>query len=79
MEIDIFPIPHRKDGIARNFDKGFLGILIITYIIAAYKTAQWIVGGNNDFVCVLLTIPIFVGYYALFVLACHGIKTLHYA
>lgn len=21
MEIDIFPIPHRKDGIARNFDK----------------------------------------------------------
>ena len=35
MEIDIFPIPHRKEGIARNFDKGFLGILIITYIIAA--------------------------------------------
>ena len=63
MEIDIFPIPHRKEGIARNLDKGFLGILIITYVIAAYKTAQWIVGGNNDFVCVLLTIPIFVGYY----------------
>ena len=79
MEIDIFPIPHRKEGIARNLDKGFLGILIITYVIAAYKTAQWIVGGNNDFVCVLLTIPIFVGYYALFVLACHGIKTGLYA
>ena len=63
MEIDIFPIPHRKEGIARNLDKGFLGILIITYVIAAYKTAQWIVGGNNDFVCVLLAIPIFVGYY----------------
>ena len=29
--------------------------------------------------CVLLTIPIFVGYYALFVLACHGIKTGLYA
>ena len=70
MEIDIFPIPHRKEGIARNLDKGFLGILIITYVIAAYKTAQWIVGGNNDFVCVLLTIPTFVGYYALFVLVC---------
>ena len=39
MEIDIFPIPHRKEGIARNFDKGFLGILIIIYIIAAFKTA----------------------------------------
>jgi len=39
MEIDIFPIPHRKEGIARNFDKGFLGILIIAYIIAAIKTA----------------------------------------
>ena len=79
MEIDIFPIPHRKEGIARNLDKGFLGILIITYVIAAYKTAQWIVGGNNDFVCVLLTIPTFVGYYALFVLVCHGIKTGLYA
>lgn len=79
MEIDIFPIPHRKEGIARNLDKGFLGILIITYVIAAYKTAQWIVGGNNDFVCVLLTIPTFVGYYALFVLVCHGVKTGLYA
>ena len=48
MEIDIFPIPHRKEGIARNLDKVFLGILIITYVIAAYKTAQWIVGGNNS-------------------------------
>ena len=77
MEIDIFPIPHRKEGIARNFDKGFLGILIITYIIAAFKTAQWIVGNDagKEFVCFLLTIPIFVGYYALFVLVCHGIKT----
>ena len=76
MEIDIFPIPHRKEGIARNFDKGFLGILIITYIIAAFKTAQCIVGNDaeKEFVCFLLTIPIFVGYYALFVLVCHGIK-----
>ena len=70
MEIDIFPIPHRKDGIARNFDKVFLGILIITYIIAAFKTAQCIVGNDaeKEFVCFLLAIPIFVGYYALFVL-----------
>ena len=46
MKIDIFPIPHRKDGMARNFDKVFLGILIITYIIAAFKTAQCIVGND---------------------------------
>lgn len=70
MEIDIFPIPHRKDGIARNFDKVFFGILIITYIIAAFKTAQCIVGNDaeKEFVCFLLAISIFVGYYALFVL-----------
>lgn len=81
MEIDIFPISHRKDGTARNFDKVFLGILIITYIIAAFKTAQCIVGNDaeKEFVCFLLTIPIFVGYYALFVLVCHGIKTGLYA
>ena len=29
--------------------------------------------------CFLLTIPIFIGYYALFVLVCHGIKTGLYA
>ena len=81
MEIDIFPIPHRKDGMARNFDKGFLGILIISYIIAAFKTALCIVGNDaeKELVCFLLTIPIFVGYYALFVLVCHGIKTGLYA
>lgn len=81
MEIDIFPLPHRKEGIARNLDKGFLGILIITYVVAAFKTAQYIVGNNaeKEFVCFLLTIPIFVGYYALFVLVCHGIKTGLYA
>ena len=62
MEIDIFPVPHRKDGMARNFDKVFLGILIITYIIAAFKTAQCIVGNDaeKEFVCFLLAIPIFV-------------------
>ena len=81
MEIDIFPLPHRNDGMARNFDKGFLGILIITYIIAAFKTAQYIVGhdAEKEFVCFLLTIPIFIGYYALFVLVCHGIKKGLYA
>jgi hypothetical protein len=66
---------------ARNFDKGFLGILIISYIIAAFKTAQCVVGNDTgkEFVCFLLTIPIFVGYYALFVLVCHGIKKGLYA
>lgn len=40
MEIETFPIPHRKEGIARSFDKVFLGILIITYIIVAFKTVK---------------------------------------
>ena len=81
MEIDISPLPHRKEGMARNLDKGFLGILIITYVIAAFKTAQCIVGNDaeKELVCFLLTIPIFIGYYALFVLVCHGIKTGLYA
>ena len=81
MEIDIFPVPHRKDGMARNFDKGFLGILIITYVVAAFKTAHCIMGNDaeKEFMCFLLTIPIFIGYYALFVLVCHGIKKGLYA
>lgn len=76
MEIDIFPIPHQKEGLARNFDRGFLGILIITYVVAAFKTAQYIVGNDaeKEFMCFLLTIPIFIGYYAMFVLVCHCIK-----
>ena len=81
MEIDIFPIPHRKEGIARNFEKAFLGILIITYIIAAFNPAQCVVGNDTgkELVRFLLTIPIFVGYYALFVLVCHSIKKGLYA
>ena len=77
MEIDIFPLPHRKEGMARNFDKGFLGILIITYVVAAFKTAQCIVGNDaeKEFVRFLFTIPIFIGYYVLFVLVCHCLKT----
>ena len=76
MEIDIFPIPHQKEGLARNFDRGVLGILIITYVVAAFKTAQYIVGNDaeKEFMCFLLTIPIFIGYYAMFVLVCHCIK-----
>ena len=34
---------------------------------------------EKELVCFLLTIPIFIGYYALFVLVCHGIKTGLYA
>ena len=81
MEIDIFPTPHQMEGLARNFDRGFLAILIITYVVAAFKTAQCIVGNDagKEFVCFLLTIPIFISYYAPFVLVCHGIKTGLYA
>ena len=62
MEIDIFPIPHHKEWLARNFDRGFLVILIITYVVAAFKTAQYIVGNDaeKEFMCFLLTIPEYI-------------------
>lgn len=68
-------------GLPETLTRFSLAFFIITYIIAAFKTAQCIVGNDaeKEFVCFLLAIPIFVGYYALFVLACHGIKTVLYA
>ena len=70
----------RKKGLLETLTGG-LGILIITYVLAAFKTAQYIVGNDaeKELVRFLLTIPIFVGYYALFVLVCHGIKKGLYA
>ena len=68
-------------GLPETLTRFSLAFFIITYIIAAFKTAQCIVGNDaeKEFVCFLLAIPIFVGYYALFVLVCHGIKTGLYA
>ena len=68
-------------GLPETLTRFSLAFFIITYIIAAFKTAQCIVGNDaeKEFVCFLLAIPIFVGYSSLFVLVCHGIKTGLYA
>lgn len=81
MEIDVFPLAHSKEGFARNFDKAFLGFLIITYIVLAYKIAVAIIGddGKDGIVSFFLAIPIFIAYYSLFVLVLHCIKSALYA
>ena len=78
MEIDIFPIPSAK-GVHRYIGTSFLGLIIITYIVGAYKIAQQLIGEDEELLCVLFTIPIFIGGYAVFVLSLHGIKQCLYA
>ena len=77
MEIDIFPIPSAK-GVHRYIGTSFLGLLIITYIVGAYKIAQQLIGEDKELLCFLVTIPIFIGGYAVFVLSLHGIKQCLY-
>ena len=60
MEIDIFPIPSAK-GVHRYIGTSFLGLIIITYIIGAYKIAQQLIGEDKELLCFLVTIPIFIG------------------
>ena len=78
MEIDIFPIPSAK-GVHRYIGTSFLGLIIITYIVGAYKIAQQLIGEDKELLCFLVTIPIFIGGYAVFVLSLHGIKQCLYA
>lgn len=78
MEIDIFPLPSTK-GINRYIGTTFLGLIIITYIVGAYKVAQQLVGADKELLCFLVTIPIFIGGYAVLVLLLHGIKQCLYA
>ena len=73
MEIDIFPIA-RKEGIHHYIGTALLGVLIITYIIGAYKAAVYLIGEDKDLLCFLAAIPIFIGMYAIFVLVLHCIK-----
>ena len=42
MEIDIFPLPSTK-GVHRYIGVAFLGLIIITYIVGAYKLAQQLI------------------------------------
>lgn len=78
MEIDIFPFPSAK-GVHRYIGTSFLGLIIITYIVGAYKIAQQLIGEDKELLCFLVTIPIFIGGYAVFVLSLHGIKQCLYA
>lgn len=78
MEIDIFPLPSTKE-VNRYIGPAFLGLIIITYIVGAYKVAQQLVGADKELLCFLVTIPIFIGGYAVLVLLLHGIKQCLYA
>lgn len=78
MEIDIFPVPSAK-GVHRYIGTAFLGLIIITYIVGAYKVAQQLVGADKELLCFLVTIPIFIGGYAVLILLLHGINQCLYA
>ena len=78
MEIDIFPLP-RKTGVHRYIGTALLGVVIITYIIGAYKLAQQLIGEDKELLCLLAAIPIFIGSYAVLILLLHGIKQCLYA
>ncbi len=78
MEIDIFPLPSTK-GVHRYIGTAFLGLIIITYIVGAYKVAQQLIGEDKELLCFLVTIPIFIGGYAVLILLLHGIKQCLYA
>lgn len=78
MEIDIFPIASTR-GVHRYIGPAFLGLLIMTFIIGAYKLAQQLIGEDNELLCLLVTIPIFIGGYAVFILFLHCIKKGLYA
>ena len=77
MEIDIFPLPSTK-GVRRHIGTAFLGLFVITYIVGAYKVAQLLVGADKELLCFLVTIPIFIGSYAVLILLIHGIKQCLY-
>ena len=78
MEIDIFPLPSTK-GVHRYIGASFLGLIIITYIVGAYKVAQQLIGEDKELLCFLAAIPMFIGEYAVFILLLHCIKQFLYA
>ena len=78
MEIDIFPLPSTK-GANRYIGIAFLGLIIITYIVGAYKLAQQLIGEDKELLCFLAAILLFIGGYAVLILLLHGIKQCLYA
>lgn len=77
MEIDTFPLSSTK-GVHRYVGTAFLGPIIITYIVGAYLVVQHLIGEDNELLCLLVAIPIFIGGYAVFILLLHGIKQFLY-
>ena len=47
MEIDSFPFLSTK-GVHRYIGMIFLGLIIITYIVGAYKLAQQLIGLSHE-------------------------------
>lgn len=78
MEIDIFPIASTK-GVHRYIGTALLGLVIITFIIGAYKVAQQLIGEDNELFRLLATIPLFIGGYAVLILLLHCAKQCFYA
>ena len=68
-------------GLPETLTRGSLAFSSSSTSSLLLRQLSVIVGNDagKEFVCFLLTIPIFVGYYALFVLVCHGIKKGLYA
>ena len=58
MEIDIFPLPSTK-GVHSYIGIAFLGLIIITYIVGAYKVAQQLVGADKELLCFLVNTYIY--------------------
>ena len=63
MEIAIFPIQSTK-GVHRYVGTSFLGLIIITYIVGAYKVA---IGKDKELLCFLVAILIFIEGYAVLI------------
>jgi len=78
MEIDIFPIPSKK-GVHYYIGTALLGIVIITFIIGAYKVALHLIGEEKEFLCLLVAIVLFVGGYTTLIFLFHFIKVCLYA
>lgn len=47
MEIDIFSLPSTK-GVHRYIGTALLGLVIITYVIGAYKVVQQLIGEDKE-------------------------------
>lgn len=56
MEIDIFSLPSTK-GVHRYIGTALLGLVIITYVIGAYKVVQQLIGEDKELLAFLSLYP----------------------